>query len=62
MKKEYISDQRNQKLKDTRNEDIRQWLFAMVEIAMENDKNQKRMWEIWKAIQTKEFGEKPNRE
>jgi len=29
----------------------------MVEVAMENPKNQKRMWEIWKGIQLKEFGQ-----
>ena len=32
-----------------RNEDAKLWLFAMIEVALENPKNLKLMQEIWKA-------------
>lgn len=53
--------------KNTRNEEIEQneeiriWLFAMVELSMEKLINQARMWEIWKEIEKNEFRENESR-
>jgi len=54
MSKESISESQKQK---EENADIRGWLFAMVEVAMEDEKNIELMWQIWKGIQKNEFGE-----
>jgi len=39
------------------NENIRQWLFAMVELSMEHPINLIRMQQIWKGIEKNEFRE-----